>query len=97
MPITASYETLMRQAPMTADEYLHAAVRSLDKQFGEGYAQAHPELVAGYMKVCASDFGASILVVAIQEVAEQLGNMGNNERLAEAVQAAASEIALALG
>lgn len=65
MAITASYETLMRQAPMTADEYLHAAVRSLDKQFGEGYAQAHPELVAGYMKVCASDFGASILVVAI--------------------------------
>ena len=94
MPITASYETLMRQAPMTADVYLDAAVHSLDRQFGEGYAQTHPELVAGYMKTCAMDFGTSVLVVAIQEAVEQVA--GNNV-LARAVRDAAEELAGAMG
>ena len=42
----ASNETLMRQASATADEYLFKAVDGIDGLFGEGFAKAHPELIA---------------------------------------------------
>jgi hypothetical protein len=37
--ITASIETLMRQAPMTTNEYLSSAIKEVDSNFGEGYAK----------------------------------------------------------
>lgn len=94
MAIKASNDTLLEQAPMTADEYLRAGVRTIDKQFGEGYAKLHPELLAAYMKTCAMDFGTSMLVVAIQEAAEQITG---SDVLARAVRDAAEEIANAIG
>jgi hypothetical protein len=94
MAIQASNDTLMQQAPMTADEYLRAGVRTIDKQFGDGYAKQHPELLAAYMKTCAMDFGTSMLVVAIQEAVEQVAG---NDVLARAVRDAAEEISGAMG
>jgi hypothetical protein len=94
MSINASNDTLLRQAPMTADEYLRAGVRTIDKQFGDGYAREHPELVAAYMKTCAIDFGTSVLVVAIQEAVEQVAGNGV---LAGALRDAAGEVAAAIG
>jgi hypothetical protein len=79
MAITASYDTLLRQAPMTAEEYLRAAVRSIDEQFEKGYAQKHPELVAAFMQVCVKDMGTSTLVVAIQEAASQIAQALQHE------------------
>jgi hypothetical protein len=70
MAITASYETLLRQAPMTAKEYMLAAVANINEQFGDGYARQHPELVAAFMQVCASDYNNSAVIIAIQEAAE---------------------------
>lgn len=72
MAITATYETLMRQASMTANEYLLAAVSSIDDQFQDGYAQKHPDLVAAFMQVCASDFATTAMSVAIQEAASEI-------------------------
>ena len=79
MAITASYDTLLKQAPMTADEYLRAAVLSIDEQFEEGYAQKHPELIAAFMQVCASDLGTSTLVIAIQEAASEIAQALQSE------------------
>lgn len=79
MAITASYDTLLKQAPMTADEYLRAAVRSIDEQFEKGYAQKHPELIAAFMQVCVSDLGTSILVIAIQEAASEIAQALQSE------------------
>lgn len=90
MAIRASNDTLLEQAPMTADEYLRAGVRTIDKQFGDGYAKEHPELLAAYMKTCATDFGTAVLVVAIQEAIEQVTG---NDTLARAIKRAAEEIA----
>lgn len=70
--ITAGWETLLRQAPMTAATYLDEAVRCIDARFGEGYSAKHPELVAAFMQVCAQDFGAASLKIGMQEVAEAL-------------------------
>jgi hypothetical protein len=40
--------------------------------FGDGYAAAHPELVAVVMQTAASDWAASRLAVAIERVAAAL-------------------------
>jgi hypothetical protein len=68
--ITASIETLVRQAPRTANEYLSTAIKEIDTSFGEGYAKTHPELVGAYIQTCAIDFAAGSITSALQELAK---------------------------
>ncbi|EPJ9586600.1 TPA: hypothetical protein MBE66_001433 [Klebsiella pneumoniae] len=35
--------------------WMREAAEVIDKQFGDGYASAHPELVAGFMQAAAID------------------------------------------
>ncbi|KGK24271.1 hypothetical protein [Pseudomonas plecoglossicida] len=72
--ITADYGTLMRQAGMTATDYMIDAVDAIDRQFGEGYAKKHPELVGAFIQTAAADFNAACLSVAIQEFAASLSS-----------------------
>lgn len=69
--IEADGDTLMRQAPMTANSYLMEAIASIDKALGAGYAAAHPELIASFIQASALDFGASILARAIEAIADR--------------------------
>ena len=74
--ITADADTLMRQAAMTADEYLRKAISAIDEAFDErGYAKKHPELIAAFMQTCAMDFGAAILA---KELAEAISNFSSS-------------------
>jgi hypothetical protein len=59
-PITISSDDLMRQAQMTAHDYMLGASTDIDRVFGEGVARKHPELVAAYIQTAALDFGAAI-------------------------------------
>ncbi len=68
--ITASAETLMRQAGMTAAEYLSKAVDEIDSQFGEGFSKSHPDLVGAFMRTAALDFASAGITSAIQDLAE---------------------------
>ncbi len=52
---------LMRQAGMTAEHYLIDGMENIDKHMGNGYAKAHPELLAAYMQTAALDFHATFL------------------------------------
>jgi hypothetical protein len=65
--ITANYETLMRQAPMTIHDYLFAAIKSIDQAFGEGYAKKHPEIVMQFVQEANKETQASCLLQTIQE------------------------------
>ena len=38
-----------------AEFYLIKAIDAIDKQFGEGYAKEHPELIDSFMKVSAKN------------------------------------------
>ena len=49
--IEASADTLLRQASLTAEEYMTEAIERIDKSFGQGYAKKNPNLVAAFMKV----------------------------------------------
>ena len=59
--LSASPETLVRQASYTADAYFHNAIINIDATFGEGYAKANPQLVGAYIQAAAADFQAAIL------------------------------------
>ena len=67
---------LMDQASVTASKYMRQAVASIDEQFGDGYAKAHPELVAAFVQAASRDFLAAVLhdhvVSALYAVADHL-------------------------
>jgi hypothetical protein len=66
--ITAGNETLLRQAPMTAHDYMMKAISDIDELLGKGYAKQHPELIAVHMQTAAIDYGSAIIARAIESV-----------------------------
>ena len=72
--ITADFSTLLEQASMTAHTYMCSAVRDIDQCFGDGYSSEHPELVASYMKVAASDFNRSSNMLVWQGIFRRLAD-----------------------
>lgn len=70
--ITAGTETLFRQAPMTAHDYMLKAIHDIDELLGKGYAKQHSELIAAYMQTAAIDFGAAIIARAIEGISGAL-------------------------
>lgn len=69
--ITADWYTLMDQAPGTVDHYLGRVIDMVDRQFGDGYAQEHPELVSSLVTACCLDFLTSHMGVAAQKLASR--------------------------
>lgn len=47
---------LALQAPLSAHTWMSAAIHRIDGELGEGYAKAHPELIAAFMSTCAVDY-----------------------------------------
>jgi len=72
--ITADTETLFRQAPMTAHDYMMKAIDDIDELLDRGYAKQHPELIAAYMQTAAIDFGTAIIARAIESISTVLDN-----------------------
>jgi hypothetical protein len=70
--IQANADTLLRQASITADQYLHEAITAIDKKFAKGYAKDHPNLIAAFMKVAASDMNNATFAKAQSEAIESL-------------------------
>jgi hypothetical protein len=51
--ISADFDTLTAQAPLIASRYLAEAVRHIDEQFGENYAEENPTLAGAFVVACA--------------------------------------------
>jgi hypothetical protein len=72
-------DDLMRQACMTAHDYMLNARADIDKMFGAGHAAKHPELVAAYMNAAATDFAATFglqsIADALSRGLEDIGNV----------------------
>lgn len=84
--VTASAETLVRQASMVADEYMGEAVRRIDARFGAGYALDNPALIAAFMSAAAQDFSASLAAAVRQDETVSLGAISDSlDRVAEAI------------
>ena len=77
-----SPETIMKQAGMTAQHWMCQGRDFIDEQFGDGYAEKHPELLAGFIAAAGSD-----------EIAMYLHQIGQAvERLAETFEARLLEV-----
>lgn len=70
--ITASFHTLMEQGPMTASLYMGKAVEEIDKEFGDGYAKKHPELVGQFMQTAAIDEGSTVIAQQVTSAIDHL-------------------------
>lgn len=79
--ITASFDTLVDQAPSTAAVYLRAAKREIDSVFGEGYATKNPALVAAFIQAAASDMNTAtsskVLGAALLQVSSTLSEIAS--------------------
>jgi hypothetical protein len=62
----------MKQAHMTADEYMIRGIQCIDKRLGAGYATKHPELLAAFMRSAAQDFHTVIVKAGLQDLCEAL-------------------------
>ena len=59
----------LREAVAHAEEIMAAAaVERINARFGKGYAEAHPELIAGFMQAAAADMAASVIARSIEFV-----------------------------
>tara|TARA_Y100001951_G_scaffold91492_1_gene85517 strand:- start:114 stop:416 length:303 start_codon:yes stop_codon:yes gene_type:complete len=59
---------LMRQAPDTIDFYLRKGIDYIDNHLGEGYAKEHPELLAGFIQACTTDFHTGIQAKSFEDL-----------------------------
>ncbi|MBH2008066.1 MAG: hypothetical protein I8H71_00295 [Xanthomonadaceae bacterium] len=67
-------QELANQGAWTAGRHLREAIKTIDAAFEEpGYAKAHPELVAAFMRTAAADFSAVVLGNALISISEALG------------------------
>ena len=73
--ITASAETLIQQASMTANEYFKQAIRDIDEEFGEGYAQKNPNLIGQYMLTSSNDYLSASITSSLQNIVGALENI----------------------
>ena len=64
--ITASFDTLMRQGPMTASLYLSKAIDDVNAQLGKDAARKHPEIVAAFVQAAAIDETGSVIAQQIR-------------------------------
>ena len=69
---------LMRQAWMTADEYLGHAIECIDQRLGNGYAKSHPELIAAFMQTSARDYAAGLLDNSVEALCRQMEESANS-------------------
>jgi ethanolamine utilization protein EutP (predicted NTPase) len=82
MSVTTSIEKLSSQAAVSTNEYMRQAVEYIDKEFGEGYAAEHPDLVGAFIRTCAQDCHTTVLVKALQETGSRISSQLSNIALA---------------
>ncbi|MBN1689008.1 MAG: hypothetical protein JW893_07915 [Candidatus Omnitrophica bacterium] len=62
----------MHQASETAKKYMYDAQGAINKRFGAGYAEQHPDLMAAFMQTAALDFMTSFLAKCLQDIDQSI-------------------------
>lgn len=75
---------------LAAGNYLSAAIRDIDAEFGEGYARAHPELVAAFMQTAVMDYSSGIASESLHEAISQIRDA--LDAIASALESVADQI-----
>lgn len=70
---TIDLNSLATEAIATASDFLEAAESWVDNQFGSGYAEKHPALVAGFLQACALTYQAHRVAISLDDLAAAFG------------------------
>ena len=70
--ITASWAKIMEDGASAAEYYMSRAIESIDKKFGEGYAEKHPELIGAFMKASAKEAQGNYVSKSLQLCTEDI-------------------------
>lgn len=70
--IEADWKKLMEDGAGAAAFHLGQAIVAIDKNFGNGYAKQHPDLVGDFLKAAATESSGTQIAKTIQELAEEL-------------------------
>jgi hypothetical protein len=65
----------MFQAGSTVSLYMAQAIEIIDRHFGDGYAEEHPDLVAECIRSQAMDFIATGVIAVLYEIKESVDNL----------------------
>lgn len=76
--INADWKKLSEDGAGTATNLLIVAVDTIDKQFGKGYAKAHPELVGAFMQTSATEAAGMYHAKAMQEIEKKIEQISSN-------------------
>ena len=60
--------------PGTVEVYMQDIVEIIDRQFGEGYAKEHPELVASFVHDSTIDYAAAVFNTILENIADSIRN-----------------------
>jgi hypothetical protein len=82
----------MRQAHMTAHDYMTHAIEDIDSMLGKGYAKDHPELIAAYMQTAATDFGAACVAKEIRQGLDEIAASIDADKIADSLKDVAGAI-----
>jgi len=70
---------LTHQAILTAEAYFSAAITHIDAALGAGYAMAHPDLIAAFMRACERDLHTAVLLRALKNIAEAIERLSDGD------------------
>jgi hypothetical protein len=83
--INADWYELARQSGHTGGDWMCMAADRIDLIFGDGYAVKHPELIAAYMQVAASDFHSAAIGMAAQKLCNHMPDLSILDHVAQRV------------
>lgn len=78
--IEANLDTLYTLAQARAESYLRTAETQIDAVFGDGYAKAHPELIAAFMKTASDEFTRTATAKVLQNIGYALDSIAGAMR-----------------
>jgi hypothetical protein len=90
--MSLSAQKLMEQAGATVQWYLGDAVRLIDQQFHDGYAEEHPELVGQFLTACSIDCVGMVMASALEEFRLNVDTEVAGEMVGKAIIAAGEDI-----
>lgn len=61
-------DILLKMAAAETDTFLGDAIDCIDRELGDGYAKAHPELISGFMKAMAISANTDKVLQEIQPI-----------------------------
>jgi hypothetical protein len=70
--IAAEFGELEKQAPETAALYMRTAVERIDRLFGSGFAEKHPDLMAAFMRTAFDDFASASRLKVLESLVIRL-------------------------